>query len=142
MTLWMRRRFLVATMSVLLAGAARTQVADIGRPGVRRGQRPGVDEALRRTVSLVLRAEARSNGLPDFMMDPAPLPDEIAALLVPGAAIPEALVFQPVPDSVDRRLPHANRGSVWVAAGTWMVEIDPIRSRIVLIAHDVLPPAL
>ena len=138
----MRRRLLLSLPVLLLAGAARPQVADLGRPGVRRGSRPGVDEALRRTVSLVLRAEARVGGLPDFMMDPAPLPDAQADALVPGGPLPEGLVYEPVPDSVDRRLPHSRRGSVWVAAGPWMMEIDPIRRRVVLIAHDVLPPQI
>lgn len=138
----MHRRLMIAAPLLMLTGLARAQVADIGRPGVRRGERPGVDEALRRTVTLVLRAEARTGGLPEFMMDPAPLPDDIADALVPGGPIPDGLVYQPVPDSVDRRLPHARRGSTWVAAGTWMIEIDPIRRRIVLIAHDVLPPVL
>lgn len=139
----MRRRLLVASLGLVLAGAGWAQVVvDTGRPGVRRGARPGVDEALRRTVTLVLRAEARSNGLPDFMMDPPPLPDEMAEALAPGGPIPAGLVYQPVPESVDRRLPHARRGSTWVTAGPWMIEIDPIRGLVILIAHDVLPPEL
>lgn len=138
----MIRRRVLALSLLLLAGPVLAQVADAGRPGVRRGERPGVDEALRRTVTLVLRAEARSGSLPDFMMDPAPLPDAMAEVLAPGGAIPAGLVYQPVPESVDRRLPHARRGSTWVAAGPWMIEIDPIRRQIVLIAHDVLPPSL
>ena len=139
-----RRRFLLAAVAALAAGPARAQddPADFGRPGVRRGSRPGVDEALRRTVRLVLRAEARSNPLPDFMADPEPLPEEIAAQIAPRSPIPEDMVFQRVPDRVDRRLPHSRRGSVWIAAGTWMMEVDPVRRRIILIAHDVLPPDL
>lgn len=128
--------------AALAAGSTGAQVADVGRPGVRRGARPGVDEALRRTVTLVLRAEARAGNLPAFMTDPEPLPDALADQLEPGGPLPEALTYQPVPDSIDRRLPHARRGSIWVAAGPWMIEIDPIRRRVVLIAHDVLPPEL
>jgi hypothetical protein len=139
-----RRRFLLTAAAGLTAAAASAQddPADFGRPGVRRGSRPGVDEALRRTVSLVLRAEARSNPLPDFMADPEPLPEAIAAQIAPRGPIPEDMVFQRVPDRVDRRLPHSRRGSVWIAAGTWMMEVDPVRRRIILIAHDVLPPDL
>ena len=112
----------------------------IGRPGVRRGVRPGVDEALQRTVRLVLRAEARSGTLPLFMTDPIPLSEEDAQRLTPGGPLPDDIEVQTVPAAVDRRLPHARRGSVWVAAGTWMMEIDPIRRRIMSIAYDVLPP--
>jgi hypothetical protein len=43
---------------------------------------------------------------------------------------------------VDRRLPHARGSSIWVVAGTWMLEVDPARNRILSIAHDVLPPQL
>ena len=135
-----RRRLLLALPLLGLAPALRAQ--DLGRPGVRRGARPGVDEAVRRTVSLVLRAEARTGGLPDFMTDPAPLPEAMADALLPDAPIPPDLVYQPVPESIDRRLPHARRGSVWVAAGTWMLEVDPIRRRIILIAGEVLPPEI
>ena len=141
-----RRRllFALAALPLMLAiGPVRAQgtAADLlGRPGLRRGARPGVDEALRRTVTLVLRAEARTNPLPGFMTDPTPLPDELLDTLVPGGRLPDDLPIDLVPDSVDRRLPHSHRGSVWIAAGTWMMEVDPIRRRIVLIAHDVLPP--
>jgi hypothetical protein len=137
-----RRRLLLAASAFLVAGPlpAQDDPSDFGRPGVRRGSRPGVDEALRRTVTLVLRAEARSNPLPDFMSDPEPLPEAMGAQIAPGAPIPADMVFQRVPDRIDRRLPHSRRGSVWIAAGTWMMEVDPVRRRVILIAHDVLPP--
>jgi hypothetical protein len=138
----MRRRALLSGLLLApLAGRAQ-EIADIGRPGLRRGSRPGVDEALRRTVTLVLRAEARSGTLPEFMADPPALDEAMADRIVPGGPIPEGLDYRPVPDSIDRRLPHARRGSVWVAAGPWMVEIDPVRRLVVLIAHDVLPPEM
>lgn len=142
---WRTRRRLVRSLAVLAllapgARAAATGLADLGRPGVRRGERPGVDEALRRTVTLVLRAEARTNPLPAFMIDPTPLPEAMLDALVPDGPLPDDLPVEPVPAGIDRRLPHSRRGSVWVAAGTWMMEVDPIRRRIVLIAHDVLPP--
>jgi hypothetical protein len=76
------------------------------------------------------------------MADPAPLDEAVAERIVPGGPIPGGLDYRPVPDSIDRRLPHARRGSVWVAAGTWMIEIDPVRRLVVLIAHDVLPPEM
>lgn len=137
------RRTLVGTALLATVWPPVTDAAaqdGIGRPGVRRGARPGVDEALQRTVRLVLRAEARSGALPPFMTDPVPLPEEDAQRLVPGGPLPEDIEVQPVPAAVDRRLPHARRGSVWVVAGTWMMEIDPIRRLVMSIAYDVLPP--
>jgi hypothetical protein len=140
-TITLRRTFLMGAAAALtLPAAAWPQAAGLGRPGVRRGERPGVDESLRRTVRLVLRAEARTQPLPDFMIDPEPLPDDVAALLLPDGALPPDIPIAPVPDRVDRRLPHSRRGSIWVAAGTWMMEVDPVRRLIILIAHDVLPP--
>jgi hypothetical protein len=126
--------------ALLAPAAAAARDFGLGRPGIAR--RPGADEALRRTVSVVLRAEARSNGLPDFMTDPTPLTEEEAASLTLGGPVPDTLAVQPAPEGVDRRLPHARGGSIWVAAGTWMLEVDPTRNRILAIAHDVLPPEL
>jgi hypothetical protein len=138
----MRRRVLLSGLLLAPLAARAQETADLGRPGLRRGSRPGVDEALRRTVTLVLRAEARSGTLPDFMADPAPLDEAVADAILPGGPIPGGLDYRPVPENIDRRLPHARRGSVWVAAGPWMIEIDPVRRLVVLIAHDVLPPEM
>ncbi len=126
--------------AVLAPMAVRAQVFGVGRPGI--AARPGVDEALRRTVTLVLRAEARSNGLPSFMSDPSPLTDAQAEAIVRGGPVPPGIEVHPAPDGVDRRLPHARGGSIWVAAGTWMLEVDPVRNRVLSIAPDVLPPDL
>jgi hypothetical protein len=114
----------------------------LGRPGIAPGGRPGVDESLQRTVALVLRAEARANGLPGFMTDPTPLSEAQMAALSIGGPLPEDIAVERAPPGVDRRLPHARGSSIWVVAGTWMLEIDPARNRILSIAHDVLPPQL
>jgi hypothetical protein len=138
------RRFAAAGALALtlapLAGAARD--FGLGRPGIAPGGRPGVDESLQRTVSLVLRAEARSNGLPAFMTDPQPLTEAQMAALTVGGPLPDDIAVERAPPGVDRRLPHARGSSVWVVAGTWMLEVDPARNRILSIAHDVLPPQL
>jgi hypothetical protein len=137
----MRRRFLLGAALALAPLAAAAQLgAQLGRPGVSPGGRPGVDAALVRTVTLVLRAEARQGRLPDFMTDPEPLPDDQIALLTEGARLAEDFPAQLVPARVNRRLPHARGGSVWAVAGTWMIEVDPVRLRVLSIAPDVLPP--
>jgi hypothetical protein len=137
-----RRAFLVGL--ALLPAAARAQLSPDGasRPAISRGGRPGVDEALRRTVSLVLRAEARQNALPPFMADPEPLSEAQMAALVVGGPIPDDVPLEAAPDSVNRRLPHASSRTIWAVAGTALIEVDPIRNRILGIAHDVLPPDL
>jgi hypothetical protein len=134
-----RGLFLALALSPAAATAAPLDTRS-SRPGI--GRRAGVDEALRRTVTLVLRAEARSNGLPEFMTDPTPLPEETLALIVRGERLPPDLELEPAPDSVNRRLPHARTSSVWAAAGTWLIEVDPVRRTVLAIAHDVLPPDL
>lgn len=114
----------------------------ISRPGIGPGRREGVDEALRRTVSLVLRAEARSGGLTPELSDPQPLPEDMLDALVVGERLPDDFPVTAAPDNVNRRLPHVRRGSVWASAGTWMIEVDPVRMRILSVAPDVLPPEL
>lgn len=137
----MKRRALIAALALVPAAAAAQFVpGDPGRPAISRGGRPGVDEALRRTISLVLRAEARQNALPAFMTDPVPLDEEAMAALVVGRPVPQDVALESAPDSVNRRLPHSSSRTVWAVAGTAMIEIDPIRNRILAIAHDVLPP--
>ncbi len=139
----MRRRTLVAALAAMVPTAVASQLSEAlggGRTAIQR--RPGVDEALRRTVTLVLRAEARSNGLPDFLTDPQPLTDEQLENLTTGARLPEDFPLIPAPEGVNRRLPHTRGGSVWAAAGTWMVEVDPVRLVVLSVAHDVLPPDL
>jgi hypothetical protein len=74
------------------------------------------------------------------MMDPEPFPEAMVEMVTAGSQIPEGVTLTPVPDRVDRRLPHSRRGTVWAASGTWMLEVDAVRSRIILVAHDVLPP--
>lgn len=139
----MRRRAALALPFLLLAAPALSQIgAELGRPGVSPGGRPGVDEALRRTVRLVLRAEARSGTLPESMTDPEPLPPERLAELRLGARLSDDFPATLAPPNVNRRLPHARGSSVWAVAGTWMVELDPVRMRILSLAHDVLPPEL
>jgi hypothetical protein len=138
------RRFAAAgALAMTLAPlAAIGRDFGLGRPGIAPGGRRGVDESLRRTVSLVLRAEARSNGLPAFMTDPTPLSEAQMESLSVGGPLPEDIAIDRAPPGVDRRLPHARGSSIWVVAGTWMLEIDPARNRILSIAHDVLPPEL
>jgi len=139
----MRRRRIVALMLALVPAAALAQLGPVtGRSGMDIGRRPGVDEALRRTLTLVLRAEARSNGLPSDLSDPQPLSAEQIALLAVGARLPDNFPVTAAPPGVDRRLPHARGGSVWASAGTWMIEVDPVRMRILTVAPDVLPPEL
>lgn len=140
----MRRR---AFLALLLAATPVMAAAQLtspggGRPGISAGGRPGVDEALRRTVTLVLRAEARMGALPPFLTDPEPLTEEQEAILVVGARLPDDFPVNQVPASIDRRLPHARGGSVWAAAGASLIEVDPVRMRIMSVAYDVLPPEL
>lgn len=138
-----RRRTLALLLAALSAAPAAAQLrGQLGRPGVSPGGRPGVDEALLRTVKLVLRAEARRGGLPAFMTDPEPLSDEELAQLEVGARLPDGFPAELAPARVNRRLPHARGGSVWAVAGRWMIEVDPVRLRILSIAPNVLPPEL
>lgn len=136
----MRRRALLALL-LCAPLAARAQL-DFGKlsEGTAPGDRPGVDEALRRTVILVLRAEARAGTLPDFMTDPEPLPEELAAVVRVDERLPEDFPARLAPERVDRRLPHKRGSTVWAVAGTWMFEIDAVRRRILSVAPDVLPP--
>lgn len=139
----MRRRRLIALALALPPAAALAQLGPVtGRSGMDVGRRPGVDEALRRTLALVLRAEARSNGLPPELSDPQPLSEAQIAVLVVGGRLPDDFPATAAPAGVDRRLPHARGGSVWASAGTWMIEVDPVRMRILTVAPDVLPPDL
>ena len=138
-----RRRTLALLISALAAAPAAAQLrGELGRPGVSPGGRPGVDEALVRTVKLVLRAEARRGELPASMTDPEPLSEQEIAALEIGARLPEDFPAELAPARVNRRLPHARGGSVWAVAGRWMIEVDPVRLRILSIAPDVLPPEL
>jgi hypothetical protein len=136
-----RRALLLAAALAPLAAAAQLDL-DAGRPGVSPGGRPGVDEALRRTVTLVLRAEARRGELPAFITDPQPLDPEQEIALVPGGRLDPDFPAQAVPARLNRRLPHARGGSVWAAAGRWLIEVDPVRLRVLSVAPDVLPPPL
>lgn len=145
----MSRRALIGGLAALAAlplgaPAAAQLGAALGRTGAgESGRRAGVDEALRRTVSLVLRAEARgANPLPDFITDPQQLSEELMALLTPRGRLPADFPAQPVPERIDRRLPHARGATVWIAAGTALVEIDPVRLVVFSVAPDVLPPQL
>ena len=138
-----RREALAIFAAAALARPSSAQIREeLGRPGVSPGGRPGVDEALIRTVTLVLRAEARRGGLPTEMMDPQPLTEEQRAALRVGARLPDDFPATLTPARVNRRLPHARGSSVWAVAGRWMVELDPVRLRILSVAPDVLPPAL
>jgi hypothetical protein len=136
----MRRRAFLTGLLIAPLPAAAQLGGQLGRPGGSPGGRPGVDAALIRTVTLVLRAEARRDGLPEFMTDPSPLDESLTAQLVVGERIAEDFPAQLAPARVNRRLPHARGGSVWAVAGTWMIEVDPVRLRILSIAPDVLPP--
>lgn len=137
-----RRALLTCALAALAAPAVAQLGGELGRPGVSPGGRPGVDEALVRTVKLVLRAEARRGGLPEAMTDPETLSADELAMLEVGARLPDDFPATLAPPRVNRRLPHARGGSVWAVAGAWMVEIDPVRLRILSIAPDVLPPEL
>lgn len=141
----MRRRAMVAGALACLPAAALAQFAapsERSRPAVPRGARDSAVEALRRTVSLVLRAVSRREPLPDAFSNPLPLDDELTALLIVGATLPPDFPATVAPDAVNVRLPHARGNSVWAAAGTWMIEVDPVRMRVVSVAPDVLPPEL
>jgi hypothetical protein len=133
-----------ATFGAILGAAPAAAQLDAllsGRTAVG-GNRAGVDEALRRTVTLVLRAEARRAPLPPAFTNPQPLTPQQAALLVKGATLPRDFPAIPATEAMNRRLPHARGGSVWVVAGSAMLEIDPTRLRVLSVAHDVLPPDL
>lgn len=141
----MRRRALLAALALIPAAALaqlRLDTPAESRPAVSPGRRAGVDEALRRTVTLVLRAEARSAGLPPELADPKPVAEEIIASLVVGQRLPEGVEAFGVPDRINRRLPHARGGSVWASVGATLIEIDPVRLNVLSIAHDVLPPQM
>lgn len=142
----MRRRRLLGGGAAFVALAPVNASAQLrienARPGLSPGGRPGVDEALRRTVSLVLRAEARRGGLPESMMDPTPLSDAEFAAFVVGQKLPDGQPVDAVPARINRRLPHAKSNSVWAVAGESLIEVDPVRLRVLSIAHDVLPPKL
>ena len=139
----MTRRALLALLAAASPLAARAQIgSELGRPGLSPGGRPGVDEALVRTVKLVLRAEARRPGLPDWMTDPEPLSEDELDQLRVGARLSSEFPARLAPARVNRRLPHARGGSVWAVAGAWLIELDPVRLRILSIAPDVLPPVL
>lgn len=118
----------------------RMQEPTESRPAISPGRREGVNEALRRTVTLVLRAEARSNGLPPELSDPAPVAEEVIGSLRTGQRLPEGVEAFAVPDRINRRLPHARGGSVWASVGATLIEIDPVRLTVLSIAYDVLPP--
>jgi hypothetical protein len=135
----MRRRALLAF--ALSAALSATPLAALAQIGDRLG-RPGVDAALVRTVRLVLRAEARGGNLPDFMTDPEPLSPEMMLQIAVGARLDPEFPAELAPARVNRRLPHARSSSVWIVAGTWMAELDPVRMRILSIAPDVLPPEI
>ncbi len=144
-------RYLVILALALTPVALAPQAADAqlrldapsdSRPAISPGRREGYDEALRRTVTLVLRAEARSQGLPAELTDPPPVPDDVIASLATGERLPEGVEAFAVPDRVNRRLPHARGGSVWASVGTSLIEIDPVRLIVLSIAHGVLPPQM
>jgi hypothetical protein len=138
----MRRRALLAALLAAPLPAAAQLGSQLGRPGVSPGGRPGVDAALVRTVTLVLRAEGRRGTLPESMTDPTPLDAEWLSQLAVGERLSPDFPAELAPARVNRRLPHARGGSVWAIAGTWMIEVDPVRLRVLSIAPDVLPPDL
>ncbi len=131
-------------IALILTPVGASAILDGARPdpSVSSQTRPGVDRALQRTVTLVLRAEARSNGLPATMTDPAVLDAEQMAKLVVGARLPDEIEAVTVPPSLNRRLPHVRGESVWAVVGTALIEVDPVRLTILSVALDVLPPQL
>jgi hypothetical protein len=142
-----RAAWAVAALVVLagLATAPPPAAAQLGAtmdatPHTPRGARPVADEAVRRTVTLVLRAVARRGALPPELTDPQPLSDEDYALLRPGQRISPDFPAAAVPTAINDRLPHVRGSSIWASAGTWLIEIDPTRMTILTVAPDVLPP--
>jgi hypothetical protein len=134
-----RRAFVIGALALIPTAAAAQLGQSLPRGGVR-APRPAVDEALRRTVTLVLRSAARSGSLPDFATDPQPLPDEMLAELRVGARLSPEFPANAMPDAINNRLPHVRGGSIWAAAGTWLIEVDPVRLTVLTVAPDMLPP--
>lgn len=138
----MRRRAFVLGALALTPAAGWAQLGQSLPLGGVRAPRPAVDESLRRTVMLVLRSAARSGVLPDFATDPQPLPEDILAELRVGARLSPEFPAQAMPDAINSRLPHVRGGSIWAAAGTWLIEVDPVRLNVLTVAPDMLPPEL
>jgi hypothetical protein len=137
----MKRRALIAALiAAPFTAAAQLGQSLGGQHLVPRGARPVADEALRRTVSLVLRAAARRGALPPALTDPQPLTEEEYATLRPGSRISPDFPAEAVPEAINDRLPHARSATIWASAGTWMIEVDPTRFVVLTVAPDVLPP--
>ncbi|MFN3613082.1 MAG: hypothetical protein ACK4WC_00780 [Rubrimonas sp.] len=134
------RRAFTAGALALVPAAAAAQLGQSLPQGGGRAPRPAVDEALRRTVTLVLRSAARSGSLPDFATNPEPLSEELLAELRVGARLSPEFPANAMPDAINNRLPHVRGGSIWAAAGTWLIEVDPVRLVVLTVAPDMLPP--
>lgn len=141
-----RRRLVAWLAAAPLAGAALrpapVRAQRIGGEGMARpGLQAEASEALISTVVLVLRSTyaRHRDTLPDFMLHPQPLPPEIAEALAVRAPLPEPLRDQPVPVSLNRRLPHTRGSSVWAVGGRDLIEVDPARLTVLNIVRDAIP---
>lgn len=117
--------------------AQRIGEEDLGRPGIK----AEASEALISTVRLVLRSTyaRRPEILPDFMLEPRPMAPEVEEALAVRRPIPDPLRDQPVPASLNRRLPHSRGSSVWAVGGRDLIEVDPVRLTVLNIVRDAIP---
>lgn len=132
----MRRRVVIGLLLAPLAARAQL-LQDLVQPEDDR--RAGAGAALRRTVALVLRAEARSGTLPEGLMAPEPAPLERLRV---GEKLPGDVVARVLPPRINRRLPHKRDATVWAAIGDALAEIDPVRLTLQSLVPGALPPRL
>lgn len=123
----------------------RAQAQRIGGEGLSRpGLQAEASEALVSTVRLVLRSTyaRHRDTLPDYMLEPQPMAPEIAEALAVRQPLPEPLRDQPVPVSLNRRLPHTRGSTVWAVGGRDLIEVDPVRLTVLSIVRDAIPEPL
>jgi hypothetical protein len=139
----MNRRALVFAIALVPAAALAQLGQSMDRPILApSGAKPLADEAIRRTVTLILRAAARRGALSPELTDPQPLTDEFYDQLRVGARLSPEFPAIAVPVAINDRMPHARSGSIWASAGSWLIEVDPVRLTVLTIAPEVLPPDL
>jgi len=144
---WPDRRRLIRWMAAapliqmaVAPGPARAQRIGgdgLGRPGLQ----AEASDALISTVRVVLRSTyaRHRDTLPDYMLQPQPLAPEIAEALAVRQPLPDPLRDQPVPVSLNRRLPHTRGASVWAVGGRDLIEVDPVRLTVLNIVRDAIP---
>ncbi len=134
---WVAAAPLLAVAQPLPARAQRIGGEGLARPGLQ----AEASEALISTVRLVLRSTyaRHRETLPDFMLQPQPMAPEVAEALAVKRPLPDPLRDQPVPVSLNRRLPHTRGASVWAVGGRDLIEVDPVRLTVLNIVRDAIP---